>query len=432
MERRLLHNGQEEADVVRSSPLEKWASFTFAPLRMDIFRGVWCASLATNLGGQIQAIAAAWLMLSLNPSPTLVALVQTANTLPLMLFSLLAGGLADTVDRRIVMISALTLTCGVSACLVVASAYEVLTPTSLLAFTFLIASGLAFFGPSWQASVIEMAPLKILPQAVALNALSFNAARSVGPAIGAEVVALAGATAAFALNCFSYLGIITVLVTWKRPKPALNSQALHRAMGAGIRFVYSSSSIRRIVFQGFGFYFATSAPLALIPVLGHTLDHDPRVLGALLGGIGVGAMIGALTSAHARAQIGSAKLLAICSFALSVACIAISFTRTPLLALAPIIVSGACWTMMASTLSVAVQQTAPQWVVGRAISIYMTITFAGMAGGAAFWGSVAASWGVFHAFVAAGFVFLGIAALNYLTPIRETSTDDIPITDPAV
>lgn len=319
----------------RDTALGRWTTFTFEPLSFPIFRAIWLASLATNFGGQIQAIAASWLMLSLDPSPATVALVQTANTAPLMLLSLLAGALADTVDRRVVMTCALSFCSLASAGLALVSAFGTLTPMSLLAFTFCIAAGIALYAPSWQASVIEMASVKILPQAVALNSLSFNAARSVGPAIGAQIVAIAGVTAAFALNALSYIGMIVVLVLWRRPKAASSGQTLFVAISDGVRFVGLSPDLMRTMAVGAVFCVGASAPLALMPVLAHALDSDPRALGALLGFFGVGSMCGALTSAQMRARFGSGRVVVLSCVGLTIAYAAIGAAPLLILVLRP-------------------------------------------------------------------------------------------------
>uniref|UniRef100_UPI0028B0EA83 MFS transporter n=1 Tax=Brevundimonas sp. TaxID=1871086 RepID=UPI0028B0EA83 len=193
-----------------------------APLRHPIFRAVWITSLVTNFGGLIQSVGAAWMMTSI-ASAQMVALVQASVTLPIMLLSLAAGALADTVDRRKIMLAAQTFMLLVSAGLAAMTWMGWITPWVLLTFTFLIGCGTAFNGPAWQASVGDMVPREDLAGAVTLNSMGFNMARSVGPALGGLIVAAAGAAAAFAVNAVSYLGLLVVLFRWKpeRPKQTL-------------------------------------------------------------------------------------------------------------------------------------------------------------------------------------------------------------------
>lgn len=169
-----------------------------APLRYAAFRRIWLASIFSNLGILIQGVGAAWAMTQMSSSADSVALVQTALMLPVMLISIPAGAIADMRDRRIVAIISLGIALAGASALTTLSWWGVITPNVLLALCFLVGSGMALMGPAWQSSVSEQVPSEALPAAVALNGISYNIARSVGPAVGGVVVASAGAVAAFA------------------------------------------------------------------------------------------------------------------------------------------------------------------------------------------------------------------------------------------
>ena len=177
------------------------------------------ASLASNFGGLVQSVGASWMMMSIGGSAQMVALVQASATLPFMLLALAAGAIADNADRRTVMLSAQFFMVSVSIMLAALAWFGAITPWLLLTFTFLIGCGTALNGPAWQASVGDMLPREDLPGAVALNSMGFNIARSVGPAIGGAIVAVAGAAAAFTVNAFSYVALIFVLLRWRSEKP---------------------------------------------------------------------------------------------------------------------------------------------------------------------------------------------------------------------
>lgn len=194
----------------RSSPL--------APFRHDTFRTIWIASLVSNFGSLIQAVGAAWMMTSISDSVNMVALVQASTALPIMIFSLVSGALADNFDRRKVMLVAQWFMLVVSAFLTVFAYLGLITPWLLLAFTFLLGCGTALNNPSWQASVGDMVPRDDLPNAVALNSMGFNITRSVGPAIGGLIVAVAGAAATFAVNAASYFAVIYALMRWLKDR----------------------------------------------------------------------------------------------------------------------------------------------------------------------------------------------------------------------
>ena len=188
---------------------------SLSPFRHRIFLAVWLASLASNFGGLIQSVGAAWLMTSIGASADLIALVQASTTLPIMLFSLMAGAIADNFDRRKLMLASQIFLLAVSVALTLSTYFGLMTPWLLLTVTFLVGCGTAFNGPAWQSLVGEMVPRSSLPAAIALNSMGYNIARSVGPALGGIIVAAAGAFAAFAVNALSYLGLITVLARWQ-------------------------------------------------------------------------------------------------------------------------------------------------------------------------------------------------------------------------
>src|SRR5580658_10147255 len=220
-----------------------------APLRHTIFRRIWLASLLSNFGLLIQAVGAAWAMTQMTSSADKVALVQTALMLPVMLISMPAGAIADMYDRRIVSMASLAIALVGATALTVLAWLGLITPTTLLAFCFIVGSGMALFGPAWQSSVSEQVPTETLPSAVALNGISYNIARSFGPAIGGIIVAAAGAVAAFAANAILYVPLFTVLFLWRRDilPSRLPRERLNRAIVSGVRYIYNSPSIRIVL-----------------------------------------------------------------------------------------------------------------------------------------------------------------------------------------
>ena len=191
-----------------------------SPLKLfgnQTFRSLWIAALASNFGGLVQAVGAAWLMTSLSDSQNMVALVQGSVALPIMIFSLLAGVFADNFDRRRVMLIAQGFMFLVSITLTILAFTNLLTPWTLLTFTFLIGCGTALHNPSWQATMGDIVSREELPAAVSLNSMGFNLMRSIGPAAGGAIVAIAGAAAALLVNALSYVAIILALLRWKSP-----------------------------------------------------------------------------------------------------------------------------------------------------------------------------------------------------------------------
>ena len=225
-----------------------------APLRHPVFRRIWLASLVSNLGILIQGVGAAWAMTQMTSSADKVALVQTALMLPIMLISMPAGAIADMHDRRIVALISLGIALVGATALTVLAWLGLVTPNILLALCFVVGSGMALFGPAWQSSVSEQVPAETLPAAVALNGISYNIARSFGPAIGGIVVATAGAVAAFAVNAVLYLPLMVVLFLWNRThEPSrLPRERLNRAIVSGVRYIANSPSIRIVLIADIG------------------------------------------------------------------------------------------------------------------------------------------------------------------------------------
>src|ERR1044072_397070 len=279
------------------------APSALSPFKFPVFRGVWTASLLSNFCSLIQSVGASWMMLSIAPSPDMVALVQASTSLPIMLLSLVAGAMADNMDRRRVMVSAQIFMLLVSLALALCAWVGLIGPWTLLLFTFSIGVGSAFFAPAWQASVGDMVPRAEVPSAVALNSMGFNIARSVGPAIGGAIVAAAGAAAAFAVNAVSYVPLLAVLARWKPPARAhtLPSETLGIAMSAGIRYVAMSPHIRTVLLRAAVFGFGASSILALLPLVAkHLVSGGPLTHGLLLGAFGIGAVAGATGAARVR------------------------------------------------------------------------------------------------------------------------------------
>jgi len=263
----------------------------FSALRYAVFRRIWTASLLSNLGILVLGVGAAWTMTQISSSTDMVALVQTSLMLPVALVSTPAGAIADMFDRRIVGIVALSiaLTCSIS--LSALAWLGLVTPVLLLVSCFIIGSGMALFGPAWQASVSEQVPAEALPSAVALNGISYNLARSFGPAIGGVIVASAGAVAAFATNALLYLPLLIVLFLWHRLKEPsrLPPERLARAVVSGVRYIVHSPPIRIVLGRTLVTGIAGGSVSALMPIVARDLLHGgAQTYGVMLGTFGMG------------------------------------------------------------------------------------------------------------------------------------------------
>lgn len=401
------------------------------PLQYPDFRALWTANLASSFGALIQSVGAAWMMTALTSSVDLVALVQASTSLPIMLFSLLGGAMADNFPRRRVLLVAQCFMFAVSVALAVTAWLGWITPWLLLTFTFLIGCGVALNNPSWQASVGDLVPRSSVGSAVALNSVGFNLSRSLGPAVGGIIVAAAGAAAAFAVNALSYVALIFALLRWK-PAPStrtLPREAVGSAMLAGLRYVALAPGLGKVLLRAFLFGLTAISILALLPVLAAQMpDGGPLTYGLLLGAFGVGAVGGALMSARLAEQFSSEAIVRMSFVGFAVCAGIAAVSPSAWLTGLALLIGGACWVLALSLFNVTVQLSTPRWVVGRALSLYQTATFGGMAAGSWLWGLAGEEFGVRTALLYSGAAMLAGGAVGLWLALPKRSTLDL---DPA-
>ena len=364
-------------------PMISAAAFT--PLRHPAFRALWIASLASNIGLWIQNTTAGWLMTSLAPSPVMVSLVQAAAMLPVFLFALPGGALADILDRRLTLIAAQLWIAGAGLLLAALTALGQLDAWSLLALTFAIGAGTAVIFPAWAAATPELVPHDDLVQAVALNGVSFNLARALGPALGGFVMAAASPAAAFALNAAGFLVLLWALIAWRRPVQPhtdLPRERLISAVRAGLRFAVASSEMRAAILRACAFFFFASALWALLPlIIREELGLGPAAFGSMLGVGGCGAVAAGVMLPTLRARFSQGRLVFLASLLAYAAMALLGVAHHSVLAALAVLVFGAAWLVAGSTLGAAAQMTAPAWARARAMGVYHLAFFGAMAEG---------------------------------------------------
>jgi MFS family permease len=384
-----------------------------APLRHAIFRRIWLASLLSNLGLLIQGVGAAWAMTQMTASADKVALVQTALMLPVMFISMPAGAIAEMHDRRVVALISLVISFAGATALSVLFWLGRVTPEILLALCFVVGSGMALFGPAWQSSVSEQVPAETLPSAVALNGISYNIARSFGPAIGGVIVASAGAVAAFAANAILYVPLFAVLFLWRRTMPPsrLPRERLSRAIVSGVRYISNSPSIRIVLTRTLVTGVLGGSVSALMPLVARDLLHGgAQTYGIMLGAFGMGAVIGALNIAEMRKRMTGEAAVRACTLSMGGAIAAIAVSREPVLTASALVVAGASWMLAVALFNIGVQLSAPRWVAGRSLAAFQAAISGGIALGSWGWGRLTDAAGVEIALLVS-------AALMLLSPL---------------
>ncbi|RGP37456.1 MFS transporter [Pseudotabrizicola alkalilacus] len=398
------------------------------PLRHQTYRRLWSATMMSNLGTLVQTVGAGWLMATLTTSPAMVSLVQASNSLPIMAFSLIAGALADNYNRRRILIFAQMAMVLASTALAVTAWTGGLTPWMLLGFTFLVGCGSALYNPTWQASMGDIVPRANLHAAVGLNSLSFNMMRSVGPALGGMIVAIAGPAVAFVLNALLTLPLIRALIVWRPdyPRADLPPEHVGSAIGAGLRYVMMSPALLRVMLRGAIFGTAAVITLALLPLVARDmLQGTAQTYGILLGVFGLGAIGGGIANTQLARRLQNESVVRLGFAGYALALLGLGFSGSLIVACLSLLLAGASWVLALALFNVTVQLSTPRWVVGRALSFYQTATFGGMALGSWLWGALAEAQGLPTAFaLAAALLGLG-GVLGLWLPLPAFPADEL-------
>lgn len=378
--------------------------------------------MLANLGQLVLGVGAAWEMTRLSDSSEMVALVQTAMMLPLMVASLPAGALADSYDRRKLAMGGLVISMVAASVLTAVALTGNASPGMLLVFCSLIGIGVAVYSPAWSASINEQVSPANLPAAVALGTISYNVARSFGPALGGAIVLTLGASAAFAVNALLYIPLLIAFYLWRRESAPsrLPPEGVAKAILSGTRYVMHSPLLVRALIRAFLFGTLGATATALAPLIARdTLQGTAALYGILLGASGAGAVIGALFVSRFRERYGTDRstrgLMVVTAGGLAV--IGVS-TNVVLTCLALFLIGGANILVIALH-NVVVQLAAPRWVLGRALSLFASCLTGGIALGAWAWGALADVWSVETAMIGSGGMMLLLAIVSLKLPLNE-------------
>ncbi|WP_353227354.1 MFS transporter [Novosphingobium sp.] len=395
------------------------------PLSIPAFRAIWLASLPGNAALLILGVGASWEMTGLTTSPQLVATVQTMLLLPVMLLSMAAGAAADMYDRRIVALAALTVATIGAVVLAAITAAGLLTPTTLLAGCFLIGCSVALYGPSWQASAAEQVPADLATPAIAMNSISYNIARSIGPAVGGVIVAVAGPLAAFAACAILYLPLIAAFWAWRRVREPsrLPPERLGSAIGAGLRYIIHAPPVRALLFRLFLTGLMAGSLSGLLPLVSRdSLGGGAGVYGLMLGTIGVGALVGGVAAGRLRAQFPNEWLVRGGTAVTGAAYVVIAASHSIWITGLAMFVMGAAWMVLVTIVTIGVQLLVPRWVAGRALAGYQSAIMGGLALGSWSWGQIAGVIGIAETMTVSGIAVILAVLLGRWLPMPSEST----------
>ena len=366
------------------------------PLSQPVFRMLWIATVVSNVGSWMSDVGINWSMLTLSADPLDIALVQAASSLLMFLFALPSGVMADIVDRRKYLLFSQLWVFIAAAGLTLLSFTGHVTPTVLLAATFLLSVGAAMSSPPFQAIVPDLVSKPELGSAVALNSLGVNISRAIGPALGGFLLSLAGPWMVFALNALSVMGVAWVLWRW-RPAPSvqrLPPEHFFSAVRSGIRYVHAAPVLRNVLVRTVAFFVFGSAGWALLPLVARReLGLGPAGYGVMLACIGLGAIAGAILLPRLRQRLNADRLMVAASLTFAITMLALAFVRHFWLLNLFEFFTGFAWIAVLSTLNLGAQRSAARWVKARALAVYLTVFFGSMTAGSAVWGQIASQFG---------------------------------------
>lgn len=382
----------------------------WAPLRHKTFRMLWAAQLGSNIGVWMQTVGAQWFLVEQADSPALVAWVQSATLLPVLFLALPSGALADSFNRRSILLVSTAASTVIATALTILTVNEITTAWLMLAMIFLLGCANAFTLPAWQAIQPELVPRIELPAAVSLGGVTINLARAIGPAIAGFLVAASGPALVFGINAASFLFVIAALLLWKRPPQKIERrERMIPALGAGVRYARFGRIVRRILLRVALFAIPGSAVWALLPsVAADRLGMGSSGYGILLAALGVGALIAVVMLPRWRGVHSDNTVLAASAVAFAAATFAVAELPTgPTIVL--LVLGGFAWLSSLAMLNSLMQLSLAQWVRGRALAIYSLVFMGSQGVGAFAWGLLAGWIGAEATLLAAGTILLFVA-----------------------
>ncbi|MFV8248865.1 MFS transporter [Bdellovibrio bacteriovorus] len=401
----------------------------FAPFTHKAFAVIWIATVLSNIGTWMHDVGAGWLMTNLNPSPMMVALVQTATTLPVFLFALPAGALADLMDRRRLLLAAQTILAALAVCLGFMVYAGQISPVLLLLFTFLMGTFSAFSTPAWQAITPSLVPRNVLNSAVSLNSVGINISRAIGPALAGVILVQVGLAAPFMVNALSFLVVIAALWWWTPPKKAertLPAEDILGAMWTGVRYARNSRPFKNTVLRAVGFFLFASAYWALLPlVTKKNLGGGSELYGILLGSVGAGAVLGALMLPKVRTRLKADHVVLLGTVGTAISLGLFAVTAQSFVAVAASIIAGASWIGVLTTLNVSAQTSLPDWVRARGLSLFVMAFFGSQTLGSLLWGQLASRTTISIALLVAAAGLLLAVPLFWGFKLHQEKTADL-------
>jgi MFS family permease len=412
------------------------AFLTSGTMRHLQFRGLWAGGSVYFVGNAMQTMAASWMMLELSGSSFLAALVQTAVFLPMFLFSLPAGVLADITDRRRLILLALAIQAAAGVLLAFLSLTQMTGPGGVLFLIFVSGSCTALLSPAWNSTVAQSVPREELPQAIIATSVSYNGARALGPALAGLVFLYVGGAWNFALAVVSTLIMMQSIRRWPpapHPPSRLPAERLWGGMLSALRFAWHSHTVLAQLVRAAAYSGAGSALWALLPVIGQRqLGLDASGFGLMMGCLGTGAVIAGLLISKVRARFGLEALVTAGCVLYALVMLIAACSRWHFPVYLALVVGGGAWMSVMSTFNTATQTSVPPWVRARAVAMHTLAALGAFAFGSAFWGALSDIAGLSTALVTAAVCMAAGPLLARRFPLRMGEARDVTPATPSL
>jgi predicted MFS family arabinose efflux permease len=408
--------------VLRNPAKDRYGAFSHLP-----FAVMWTATTCSLTGVAISDTASAWRMTNLNADPRAVSLVQVAGSLPMFLFTLVAGALADLVEPRRFLIgleSVVVLMMSVFGAVVF---FEWVTPINLIATTFVLSACWSLAAPAWLSITPLLVPARDLDSANAANGVGYNISRAIGPILAGLALSGLGSAAPYWIFGAADLTSVAALIWWRAPARSRTGRPPERLAGAvqtGLRHCASNKDLRSTLIRTVGVYPFACAYTALLPLVahGHT-EMGPEFYGVLLAVISVGAVLGSLGLSWMRQQFGPDNVVVLGTVGIAAALVMFGVSRDPISAVCASVLAGASWTIVLVGLYVSALLCLPDWVRARGLGVFLTVIFGSVTAGSLVWGQIAKSQGLPTAFFTAAACLLLMIPVTWRAKLRAVGAD---------
>lgn len=398
-----------------------------APLLVPAYRNFWVAGLFSNIGTWMHETGALWLMTDMEPRPEMVSLVRVVMTVPVFCLALPAGVWADRFERRSWLLGTqLLLLCNALA-MAILSLGGYMTPQLLLLLTAFMGIALILNLPAWQALTPELVPPQLIASAVQAGSVSFNLARSVGPAIAGLMIARFGVGAAFLFNSISFLGIIVVLLFWRPAPNAVRKEGVKSSffteLRRGILLVRNAENIRSALIRVFVFTFSASSLWSLLSLVAtEKMGFRERGFGICLTALGIGAVLAAGVLPWLRSRLTSNTIVWMSQLLMAVLLGIIGASSTNFVIGASLLLVGACWMFVLTTLNATAQVHLPREFRARGMSTFVMSFSLGMGLGSLTWGWLAGRIDLGPAFISAGVTLAILGSVTNRLPLGSLAS----------